>query len=187
MPSLDSKSQGELEAWHFLFKEWSKLNDMVYTYDQIFRNINISQNRYNIFFQLLLDSLTRGIAISIDIYFQEGKRYWSLSKFKANLNLKKSISLAKEKVAFCSNLRNNKFAHIPKSNNLEGAGNLWYFNEVAIQRIKETLDDIGSIMVEIGKLDGRSETYVRGFIGVTDEVDNLFNDLQKLNQGRKMD
>lgn len=171
------KEKEREEIWHFLYKEWSKLHDLIYAYNKIARNAEIKENRYNAAFQLLMDSLTRSIAITIDLFFQNSKRYWSLYSLDYESKLKKDIDKVKKEAEFCIILRSNNFAHLPKE--VEQKGNFRFFNFVAIDKLKDILNNINDILITIGRNDGRDESYTEGFIGVQDEVGLLIEDLKK--------
>lgn len=171
------KEEERKEIWHFLYREWSKLHDLIYAYDKIARNAEVKGNRYNAGFQLLMDSLTRNIAITIDLFFQNPKRYWSLYSLDYESKLKKEINKVKKEAEFCIMLRSNNFAHLPKE--AEQKGNFRFFNFATIDKLKNILNNINDILLTIGRNDGRDESYTEGFIGVQEEISLLIEDLKK--------
>ena len=135
------------DTWHFLYKEWSKLHDLLYAYDKIYRNIEIKENRYNGGFQLLLDSLTRSIALNVDIFFQKRKDCWSLYTLDENNQQKEKINKIRKEAEFCIILRNEHIGHLPK--NIVQAGPLRFFNQAAIEKIKEIHETINDVLLEL--------------------------------------
>jgi hypothetical protein len=165
------------DMWHFLYKEWSKLYDLLYAYDKIFKNIEIKDNRYNEGFQLLLDSLTRSMALNVDIFFQQGKRYWSLYTLDENGEQKEEINKIRKEAEFCIILRNENLGHLPK--NVIQSGNFRFFNQAAIKKIKEIYYSINDILLAIGRAEGKNESYTEGFIGIQEGINLIMDDLNK--------
>ncbi len=117
------------KIYHFLYREWLKLHDQLYAYDKFFQNIEIKSNRYNFGFQLILDNLTRSIAITIDLFFQKRKDCWSLYAIDLEGARKIDIDNAKKEMKFCVILRNQHIGHLSK--NIIQEDNYRFFNQAA--------------------------------------------------------
>jgi hypothetical protein len=174
METATKTQNSELEIWHFLSKELSKLYDIVDCYDKIYLNIGVKNNKYNLFFQLILDGFTRNIAITLDILFQKRKGVWSLYGFD---EFKSEIDLIRKRANYYLMLRNNKFGHL--SQNFIHSGNFYFFNKAAIDEIREIINDVAGLLAKISKSKGKNESYAMGFIGLDSSIDVLFRDLKR--------
>lgn len=165
------------KAWRHLYQEWSKIYDLIYAYDRILKAIEIKNNRYNSGFQLLLDSIVRNIVVTVDLFFQNEKKYWSLYSLDKKRKFKEKINKIKKELGFCIKLRNEHFSHLPQ--NIEQKGNYMFLNEVAVKKIEKCCEDINDVLISIGRSEGKDESYAMGFIGVKEEIDLIISDLEK--------
>ena len=161
----------EYEIWNYLFKELAKINTLCKVYDKIFAEIEIKNNRYNVIFQIILDSLTRNIVVSLANFFNKRKDNWSLYDFNKIKN--SEIDTLKRKAMPILSLRYNRFAHLNK--NLIHKNN---FEFLSLKGIKDLLEINKSIKKLLEKVNLK-ETYYSEFQGVRPSLENLLNDLNR--------
>ena len=123
----------ELEIWEFLYREWSKLNDIVDAYNKIFKNININNDRYNQALGLIIDTFKVRILASLDLFFQKRKDVWSLYEIK-KIPKNKIDGIRKQAEEFLI-IKNNKTTHLSKKYNHKS--NFEYFTRSGIEKIKK--------------------------------------------------
>lgn len=162
-------NEAEYKIWCFFCKELAKLNNILYAYDKIFSNIEIRKNRYNQFFQLILDSLTRNIAVTLDLFFQKRKNVWSLYKFDKISKI--AINKIKKKAMPYIQLRHNKFAHLPDGKVYED--NFDFFTLKGIKEVKEIINMITEMLTKINT----KEQYFFEWGRINDSIDRFFDDL----------
>lgn len=165
----------EYQAWHYLCRELAKINNIINAYEKIIVNIEIKDSRYKEIFLLFLDSFTRCINITLDIFFQERKDVWSLYRFdkigRSRINnIKKK---AKEHII----LRNERIAHLSKK--YIHQDNFRFLTLKGIQETKTIVQEIENLLREISDLYKFNEDYIFDFIGANNSVDCLMKDIIK--------
>lgn len=162
----------ELEMWRFFYREWAKLNDVVRAYDKFAINIEINHNKYSEIFSLILDSFTRYIIVTLDLFFQRRKNVQSLYKFNALAN--EDVNEIRNKANKFIILRNNKIGHLSK--NFEHKNNFEYLSKKGIDEVRDILRDIDLLLRKVIS----NNSYTDGWVGIKNSLECLFEDLNKL-------
>jgi len=175
MQENENRNVKEYEIWQYLCRELSKLNNIIYAYNKIFFNIEIKDKNYGQIFQLILDSFTRNISVSIDLFFQKRKDVWSLYSFdKINKN---EIEKIKKKAQQFIIMRNNKIAHL--SNNITHKDNFQFFTLKGINQIREIVKEMENLLKKVSdKYEFRAD-YIFNWQMIDSSLDCLINDLKK--------
>jgi len=172
----------EFQIWSFLCKEIGKLNNIIFAYDKIFRNIEINNGSYNNCFQLILDSFTVSITIRLDLFFQKRKNVFSLYRFtKIEKSLVDEIKKsAKEFIV----MRNNKIGHL--SNSIIHKDNFNFFTKKGIDEIKIIVGKIEDLLNDISRKYNFKQKFFHKckWRSIDEEIECLLNDLKKYEKRR---
>ena len=165
----------EHKIWGFLYREIAKLKVIIDCYEKFFNNIEQKNNRYNEIFQIILDSFSSYVFVTVGKYFDKTKGSWSLYRFKLlnNKKIDKSRVLAQEFIDF----RNNRTAHFSK--NITHSNNFIFLTDTGVSKVRNIIDEINILMIEINSLYGYNEGYILDWIGTDSSIDNMLDDLKK--------
>lgn len=176
MEKEDIKKTEEYNIWHFLCRELSKLNNIIYAYEKLVLNIELNNHRYDWFIQLVLDSFSVKMVVAIDCFFQKRADVWSLYRFN-KLDVKKVEEIKKKALLFI-NMRNNKKAHLSKK--LQHANNFDFFQKPGIDIARNVIKDLAEMLGKISNVYEFHKLYFFTWQGFDDSVDRLISDLKKV-------
>lgn len=162
------------DVWDFLNKELAKLRVSISVYNKIFENVNINDNAYNQAFQLLLDGLTRQIAVGFYTFFDRTKRAWSLYRLPTASRSK--IDELRSEAQDIIDLRSDRLAHLSRS--AIHKDNFVFISDKGLKIIEVSISKIHSMLSDIAKNSSINEVWALDWVGVESSVEILFEHLE---------
>jgi hypothetical protein len=135
------------EIWEFLNRELAKLKTITEISNSLFENVELANNAYNQFFQLILDSFTRQVAVSIYCFFDK-KHSWSLYQFSECISeneIKKVENAAKEIVE----LRHERVAHLTRKKTVKHNSNFSFLSDQGVKLLNELIEEIHQLLHKV--------------------------------------
>lgn len=138
--------ENKKEIWNFLNRELAKLKTVAEISDSLFDNIEIGNNAYNQFFQLVLDAFTREVAVSIYCFFDR-RHSWSLYQFPECISEAEIAALEAEANDFIE-LRHEKVAHLSRKKTVRH-NNFSFLSEKGVESLKALIDNIHKLLQKV--------------------------------------
>jgi len=135
------------EVWNFLNRELAKLKTVSDVSDSLFDNIEVAQNAYNPFFQLLLDSFTRQVAVGIYCFFDK-KHSWSLYQFSECITESEITEAEKDAEVFIE-LRHERIAHLTRKKSVRHSSNFSFLSEKGIKQLDALIVKIHGLLHKV--------------------------------------
>lgn len=163
----------EKSAWIYMNRELAKLNVITECYNKIFDNIEINENAYNQFLQLVLDSFSSQLVTGLTRFFDKRKDSWSLYKLGLENNRVKQIELRAQDLI---SLRHKQVAHF--ANGYELKSNYLLLSDNGSMLAKEVINEVHELLSEVGREKYAGSVYALTWAGVENSLDVLVENLE---------
>lgn len=173
-------TESKKEVWNFLNRELAKLKTVTEISNSLFDNIEIGNNAYNPFFQLVLDAFTREVAVSVFCFFDK-KHSWSLYQFPECISESEITTLETEAKDFID-LRHEKVAHLSRKKTVRH-NNFSFLSEKGIESLRILIPKIHNLLHKVSEYHNLGSTWALDYPDVRSSYQLLIEQLkQEANQ-----
>ena len=163
----------EKAAWVYMNRDLAKLNLIVDCYDKLFNKIEVNDNAYNQFFQLMLDSFSARLVTGLTRFFDKRNDSWSLSMLGVGDNDIQQIKAATQELI---TLRHKQVGHFAKG--YESQSNFLFLTDKGIGIARNTIMQIHQLLSDIGRQNYGGHVYALTWSGVESSLEILLEHLE---------
>lgn len=164
------------QVWAFFCKELGKAKVLISCYRTIIDKMDVNDDAYNQFFQLILDSMTSKIALIISYCFDTQNDAWRITRIVTNLTAQSEVKDLETKAEPILEFRHKRTAHLGKD--VAHNGHFKIFTSRLLDEAEQIIDELVAILNKHGA--GKyGYAIVPDWVGIKSQAEVMFEHLEE--------